>query len=733
MPELTAVRCRYGLLLLVAVALPLSEGLKNIAFALLLLLALITRQWRGGAWLRQEPLTWGLLAYLSATALATLMSPEPLASAKGLLDVFRFTSLWFLVAHGGLSRAQVRGTLWAVWGGLAAGAIAALPGLVAGRYRYLQIFSLGQFNHTAIYLALAIIPLLALVLLRRERGERTGLAPALLLGVLSAALLLTASRAAWGGVAVMAIVLAARSRRNRRLMGLLLLLALLAGAAGSILLEEGPWHALKNKFRTAQSLHMRLGIWKNALRGFAEHPVLGTGPERFTAIFPAGYDSSAETHAPHGHSVYVQAAVTTGTVGLAALLFLLATALHSWWRQRDLQSDNDWSQVLWYGAGGGILVVAGIGLLNTTLHHEHGMLFALLLGLAVAWKKAPAGPRLLLASSDFRTESIARVADELARALTDSGCTVAMVTVAAPPATFSTRLHFTLRVLTALATDAPAGCIALQWRPEGRAARLARRWLGIPYLVYLHGKEAVPASGSERRLLRAVLAAATGGIAVSRATAAAVQAAVGGVASIEVVPNGVTAAAWTLPAAEHRERIVLACGRLVPRKGFAVLVRAMGELRDCGWRLVIIGDGPQRDELAGLARSHGFDPAAVLPGSVDDAALWLWYRRAGIFVMPSQFSPEAFEGLGIALLEAAAAGLPLVGTDAGGIPEIIRDGENGRLVPPGDVPALAAALRALMDDDVLRTRLGTAAQLNARGFDWRAIACRLQRMLEATT
>jgi glycosyltransferase involved in cell wall biosynthesis len=102
-------------------------------------------------------------------------------------------------------------------------------------------------------------------------------------------------------------------------------------------------------------------------------------------------------------------------------------------------------------------------------------------------------------------------------------------------------------------------------------------------------------------------------------------------------------------------------------------------------------------------REGGLDARVTFAGRVDDVEDWL--RASDVFAFPS-----IFEALGISLVEAAACGLPCVGSRTGGIVDVIEDGQSGRLVPPGDADALAAALRELLADPARRAAMGEAAR-----------------------
>jgi glycosyltransferase involved in cell wall biosynthesis len=122
-----------------------------------------------------------------------------------------------------------------------------------------------------------------------------------------------------------------------------------------------------------------------------------------------------------------------------------------------------------------------------------------------------------------------------------------------------------------------------------------------------------------------------------------------------------------------------------------------------GWQLLIVGDGPRRAHLEGRVAAMGLATDVRFAGNQDDVPAW--FACAQIATLPSYGD----EGVPQSLMQAAACGLPAVSTPIGAIPEAVRDGTTGLLVPPRDVPALAAALDRLMTDSALRARMGQAA------------------------
>lgn len=190
-------------------------------------------------------------------------------------------------------------------------------------------------------------------------------------------------------------------------------------------------------------------------------------------------------------------------------------------------------------------------------------------------------------------------------------------------------------------------------------------------------------------------------------------------AKCRIAPFGVDAAALaTLDEAEtarvHSLRagarhLVVACGRLVPYKGYDVLVDAA-----CGLdaHVVIIGVGPLHGALTARIAARGLQDRVRLLGAVTDADLKLWLHAADVLALPSVTAAETF---GIVQIEAMACGTPVVNTALPtSVPSVARHEREGLTVPPNDAAALHAALRRLLEDPARALALGAAAQERVR-------------------
>jgi glycosyltransferase involved in cell wall biosynthesis len=171
---------------------------------------------------------------------------------------------------------------------------------------------------------------------------------------------------------------------------------------------------------------------------------------------------------------------------------------------------------------------------------------------------------------------------------------------------------------------------------------------------------------------------------------------------------------------EATELLMVSVGRLSREKGHADLIRAFRmatrQMPANSCRLLLVGDGGERTELMSQAMDLGDRIRFV--GHQADA--WPYFCMADIFVLPSHT-----EGSPLVLLEAMAAGLPIVATTVGGIPEVVRDGESAVLVPSADVKRLASSLSALARDPALREALGSAARVSVQQFSPQAYTSRL--------
>ncbi|MBP9751327.1 MAG: glycosyltransferase family 4 protein [Candidatus Moranbacteria bacterium] len=294
----------------------------------------------------------------------------------------------------------------------------------------------------------------------------------------------------------------------------------------------------------------------------------------------------------------------------------------------------------------------------------------------------------------------------------------------------------------------PCGALALwfKWR------------FGIPYVVSLRGSDVPGYSEKYDRLylflapfVRLVWKKALAVVPNSRGLAELA----GKTAprqAFEIIPNGVDTEEFRPDPARERDGYfrILAVSRLTPRKGIRFLIRAMSILspsviasearqssekgkgldrhasgEDVGARddryskleLWIAGDGEEKAELEVLAKECGVSDKVKFFGAVPHEHLGRYYGLADVFCLPSQN-----EGMSNTVLEALAAGLPIVATVTGGTEELIRDGENGLFVVQRSPEDLAEKLGKLLADESLRVRMGEAGRKRAEEMNWESVA-----------
>jgi len=272
---------------------------------------------------------------------------------------------------------------------------------------------------------------------------------------------------------------------------------------------------------------------------------------------------------------------------------------------------------------------------------------------------------------------------------------------------------------------------------------LCRRLTGCRLIYYIHGEEVTTrydaGSFGNRRLHN--LRRADAIIAVSRFTQRTLVDELGLPAErVHLIENAVDTTLFS-PGDDDtgfRDRwgvsgkcLVVAVGRLVPRKGFDQTIRGWKTVvaRHPSAHLMIVGTGPQQQELEQLIATAGLGDHVTLTGPLSNADLVAAYRSAELFIMPNRTMPDGdTEGFGLVFLEANACGRTVVGGRAGGAVEAVRDGETGLLVDGNSVDEIAAAITRLLDDDTLRHELERGGLAHAQANSWTTRAVQFQSL-----
>jgi phosphatidyl-myo-inositol dimannoside synthase len=289
-----------------------------------------------------------------------------------------------------------------------------------------------------------------------------------------------------------------------------------------------------------------------------------------------------------------------------------------------------------------------------------------------------------------------------------------------------------------LALNAAALDEARRFRPDATlsmhavcspAAATIRRWMGARTVQYFHAKE-IP---DKPRLSAFAARRADANIAVSSYTAQLIARTGAPPERVRLIPPGVTLPGAHDAGPRPQRPTVLTLARLDDRhKGHDVMIAAMArvreQVRDVQW--VVIGQGRLRAELQERAGAAGLDGVARFLGAVDDEQRDRWLAQCDVFALPSRVPHGgAGEGFGIAYLEAAAHGKPVVAGNVAGALDAVADDVTGLLVDPGDDRAVAEAIARLLRDHALAEAMGSAGARRARDFAWPRVAARVEGLL----
>lgn len=267
--------------------------------------------------------------------------------------------------------------------------------------------------------------------------------------------------------------------------------------------------------------------------------------------------------------------------------------------------------------------------------------------------------------------------------------------------------------------------------PAGGAGYLLKKIRGLPYVVFLSGRD-VPSPNPDPPYYRWLYALLNPMIKGIWENAGAVVACSDGLRDLalqtapdfpfKVIPDGLDLNRFSpvLRSADPNRVRILTIGRLIPRKGFQLLIQALPQVTAeaaVDFEIEIVGDGPYRDTLVALAKDLKVDELIQFAGSVSYSELPQKYRDADIFVLCS-----LAEGMPLVVLEAMGTALPIVASSVQGIEDLVRTGMNGVLFPPNDVNELARSLIGLINDGESRVRMGKSSVDFVQKYDWQNIA-----------
>lgn len=372
MPVSWRRRAELGALVALCFFLPLYEAPKGIAWLVYVVVWIANRFHErdfGGRWDGWDTLI--------AAWLASGFVVAPFAALHGNewrapLDIVRYGAVLWMVKRTRFDEQEVRMVLGTLLASTLVGLAMGYARIWNGSAAALSLNSVGHVNHSAIYLAIV----LGLCVAWLFSGERIAVAAATAL-LLLVSVVVTESRGAVGAALALLLVLGAAWWPRSRVP------VLVAGAAVAVCVGFallGGTEVLEKHEALVKShnpINFRQEVWQFALSAWQRHPWFGVGMDNFgQAVDPAH-----RAVYPHGHSLYLNALAERGILGALPLFAVLAAWTVSLWRRRPGAAAPALEWVLWGGALSALFISASVGLVNTTLHHEHGLLAALLLGL----------------------------------------------------------------------------------------------------------------------------------------------------------------------------------------------------------------------------------------------------------------------------------------------------------------------------------------------------------------
>lgn len=263
--------------------------------------------------------------------------------------------------------------------------------------------------------------------------------------------------------------------------------------------------------------------------------------------------------------------------------------------------------------------------------------------------------------------------------------------------------------------------------PAGFVAWIMHYLRGIPYGVYFGGSDIPHANPSRYQIIYPIITPLLKAIwraAAFRTVCSQELVELGHKADPEVefrlIPNGVETARFKPISRPPNPKVkILFIGRLIPRKGFQRVVRALPKLRTLAqhpFEIEVVGSGAARQHLDVLAEELGVADLIRYVGTVSYDQLEKSYQYADIFVLTS-----LSEGMPSVILEAMGCGLPIIASDVGGNNEIVTEGKNGYLIKGDDVDLIAGRLASLINDAALRESMGASSRTRSMEYDWQKI------------
>jgi glycosyltransferase involved in cell wall biosynthesis len=272
--------------------------------------------------------------------------------------------------------------------------------------------------------------------------------------------------------------------------------------------------------------------------------------------------------------------------------------------------------------------------------------------------------------------------------------------------------------------------IHVQWPiPNGLGALLLKTFYNINYINTVHGEE-VYLSQRYHTMFILKLLVNNSFKTVTNSSATLNVSVESGLKKekLEIIPFGVDTTFFQPLNLQKDEEIfqILSIGYLIERKGFEYLIRAVNEIvkNKYNVKLDIVGSGPRETQIRKLIKELKLEDRIRIVSNLSDDELLKTYNSSDLFVLPSIIDSQGnTEGLGVVLLEAMACGIPVLGSNIGGIPDIIQDGETGLLVPQKDIVGISQSIIELIENEEMRKKLAINGYNKAKDcFSWEKIS-----------
>ena len=365
---------KFILILIMTLSLPFSESIKTIcllASSVFFMLQVIRRE----ITLNRSLLHYGFVFFFISSVISSISSVEPLKSLKGSKDML-FYIITFFIACSVVDGKKIRILLWGLY---ISTALAAIWGIVDSitNHRPLEIHTLGNQNYTAMFFMIVVTSIISTILYSDRERPTAKFILMILSGIVLLASAMTLMRASFLGLFAFFFTKLNYRKISRHT------LLFITGFIFLTLLILYSDRLMWEKLFLFQSMISRLDIWRGAIDLFLERPITGVGLNHFEFRFPPNHPVEPNNTVYDAHSLYFQTASQMGLIGLLSLTVIFYGLIKA---LRGFQILSGFDRSLKYSLLGAFLVIAIPGFFDTTLHHEHAMVFTLISGLAFGYR-----------------------------------------------------------------------------------------------------------------------------------------------------------------------------------------------------------------------------------------------------------------------------------------------------------------------------------------------------------